>query len=286
MPDTPLAIEKIYTDGACSGNPGPGGWGVVFYLKNGQVHELGGGADETTNNRMELQAAIAALEFLQKHPQSSPVSLFTDSEYVKKGATQWISGWKRRGWKTAQGKDVLNQDLWMALDQANPKAVDWFYVRGHSGDPGNERCDAIARGFATQTPPQLKHVNWSSSEDAATEDAAKCSSNAQSKAAPAKVAKKSAKNSNIVKEKGITDKTDTPLRLERLHALRETLRFAHEIAQNGYLLSSQELADLVQLECEQLEVLDQEWSWRNWRVYRVSQAPDQVWWRLAHQPLE
>nr|B8HPS9.1 RecName: Full=Ribonuclease H; Short=RNase H [Cyanothece sp. PCC 7425] len=148
-------ISKIYTDGACSGNPGPGGWGVVVYFGDGSVHEMGGAAAATTNNRMEMQAAIAALEFCQAagHP---PVILYTDSEYVKKGITEWLPGWKRKGWKTAQGKPVLNQDLWQVLDQLNTKSVNWQYVRGHSGNAGNERCDAIARAFAAGRQPELR----------------------------------------------------------------------------------------------------------------------------------
>lgn len=144
----PHKIQSLYTDGACSGNPGPGGWGVVIYFTDGSVHELGGAVAPTTNNRMELQAAIAALEFLTTSGQAEPVILFTDSEYVKNGITQWISGWKRKGWKTSQGKPVLNQDLWQRLEQLNSKQVEWQYVRGHRGNIGNERCDAIARAFS------------------------------------------------------------------------------------------------------------------------------------------
>ncbi len=142
-------IEKIYTDGACSGNPGPGGWGTVVYFSDGSVHELGGGERQTTNNRMEMQAAIAGLQFLAESGQTTPIELYTDSEYLKNGITQWIHGWKKKGWKTSTGKAVLNQDLWEILDTLNSKQVQWRYVRGHAGNEGNERCDAIARAFAT-----------------------------------------------------------------------------------------------------------------------------------------
>lgn len=148
-------IHAIYTDGACSGNPGPGGWGTVVYLSDGSRHEMGGYAPATTNNRMEMQAAIAGLEFFLASQQKTPLELFTDSEYVKKGITEWIAGWKRRGWQTAAKKPVLNQDLWQRLDQLNQaaaaqtgKPVKWTYVRGHAGNAGNERCDAIARAFS------------------------------------------------------------------------------------------------------------------------------------------
>ena len=145
---TPI-IQSIYTDGACSGNPGPGGWGTVVYFTDGSVQELGGADPQTTNNRMEMQAAIAALQFFGESGQTESITLFTDSEYVMKGATQWIQGWKKKGWKTSTGKAVLNQDLWEVIDRLNSKQVKWQYVRGHSGNVGNERCDAIARAFAT-----------------------------------------------------------------------------------------------------------------------------------------
>lgn len=148
-------IARIYTDGACSGNPGPGGWGTVIYFENGGIQELGGDEPQTTNNRMEMQAAIAGLKYLLESAQSDPVSLHTDSEYVLKGMTQWIQGWKRRGWKNAAKKPVLNRDLWEILDDLHQRAnqqldkpLTWIYVRGHSGDEGNERCDTIARAFA------------------------------------------------------------------------------------------------------------------------------------------
>jgi ribonuclease HI len=138
----------IYTDGACKGNPGPGGWGV--WLRSG-VHEkeLWGGEPLTTNNRMELTAVIQALAALKR---SSHVELHTDSEYVRQGITTWIHGWKQRGWKTADRKPVKNIDLWQRLDElAATHRVDWRWVKGHAGDPGNERADALAnRGAAEQ----------------------------------------------------------------------------------------------------------------------------------------
>ncbi len=152
------SIQSVYTDGACSGNPGPGGWGTVVYFADGSVHEMGGAEPQTTNNRMEMQAAIAALEFLATAQPKEPIPLYTDSEYVMKGITQWIQGWKKKGWKTSTGKPVLNQDLWQVLDRLNSKQVVWRYVRGHSGNTGNERCDTIARGFSLGSPPALKQI--------------------------------------------------------------------------------------------------------------------------------
>jgi ribonuclease HI len=161
MSDLPI-IQSIYTDGACSGNPGPGGWGTVLYLNDGAVHEMGGSAAQTTNNRMEMQAAIAGLQMVVASDQTTPIELLTDSEYVKKGITEWITGWKRRGWVNSAKKPVLNQDLWQQLDTVNQAvaqqtgaAVIWTYVRGHTGNAGNERCDAIARGFSLQRPVSL-----------------------------------------------------------------------------------------------------------------------------------
>lgn len=133
---------EIYTDGACSGNPGPGGWGAI--LRDGEHEkELSGGEDETTNNRMELMAAISALEELEFPSQ---VDLHTDSTYVKDGITKWIHNWKRNGWKTAAKKPVKNVDLWKRLQAALSRHdVLWHWVKGHAGHPDNERADELAR---------------------------------------------------------------------------------------------------------------------------------------------
>lgn len=140
-------IVEIYTDGACSGNPGPGGWGAVLEY-GGHVRELSGGeATPTTNNRMELMAAIQALESLTR---PSRVRLHTDSVYVRSGITTWLAGWKRNNWRTASKQPVKNEDLWRRLDTAAGRhEVQWLWVKGHAGDPGNERADALAnRGMA------------------------------------------------------------------------------------------------------------------------------------------
>jgi len=139
----------IYTDGACKGNPGPGGWGAL--LRAGAAErELWGGEPHTTNNRMELLAVIHGLSALTR---SCAVTVYTDSEYVKNGITTWIHGWKKRGWLTADRKPVKNQDLWQRLDQlAAQHRVDWPWVKGHAGDPGNERADALAnRGIGSSS---------------------------------------------------------------------------------------------------------------------------------------
>jgi ribonuclease HI len=140
-------VVRIYTDGACKGNPGPGGWGAL--LRSGtHERELYGGDPATTNNRMELTAVIRALGALKR---PSDVEVYTDSEYVKKGITEWLAAWKRRGWKTADRKPVKNADLWRALDEAAARHhVRWHWVRGHAGHPENERADALAnRGVSS-----------------------------------------------------------------------------------------------------------------------------------------
>ncbi len=133
---------SIHTDGACSGNPGPGGWGAV--LRRGAAErELSGGERNTTNNRMEMMAAIAALEALKR---PCAVALHTDSTYLRDGISRWIHAWRKRGWRTAANKPVKNVDLWRRLEAAMaPHEVEWRWVRGHAGDPGNERADRLAR---------------------------------------------------------------------------------------------------------------------------------------------
>ena len=132
----------IYTDGACSGNPGPGGWGVLIQYKE-QTHRLCDGEKMTTNNRMELTAAIEALKAV---PPASHIKLITDSTYVKDGITLWIENWKKRAWKTAAKKPVKNEDLWRALDEICQKHhIEWVWVRGHTGDVGNEHADKLAQ---------------------------------------------------------------------------------------------------------------------------------------------
>ena len=142
MTDRKPAPVMIYSDGACSGNPGPGGWGAIL-IYGGHRKELKGGEAETTNNRMELMAAISALAALKRH---SHVELYTDSAYVKNGISQWIHGWKRNGWKTADKKPVKNAELWQQLDELRAKHdISWHWVKGHAGHPENERADELAR---------------------------------------------------------------------------------------------------------------------------------------------
>lgn len=141
----------IYTDGACSGNPGPGGWGAVLISGNHRK-ELNGGQLETTNNRMELTAAIRALEAVNKRP--SNITLYTDSNYVKGGITNWIHNWKKNGWKTANKKAVKNADLWLELDEIQSvHNINWQWIKGHAGHPENERADELAREGILKAEP-------------------------------------------------------------------------------------------------------------------------------------
>lgn len=250
-------IDRIYTDGACSGNPGPGGWGTVAYFANGAVHELGGAEPQTTNNRMEMQAAIAALKFLAESGQKDAIVLYTDSEYVKNGVTKWIKGWKQKDWKTSAGKPVLNQDLWEILDDLNSKQVEWRYVRGHAGDVGNERCDTIARAFSLGQLPTLKTLNAQEHEsEVAMTDASTPSQ--------------------------LDSLEDLPreVRVEHLRNLVETLHMADEVASRGYLITSSELADLMDVNASAVTSRGDNWVWRNWVVSRVRREGNQILWQL------
>ncbi len=147
---------EIFTDGACSGNPGPGGWGAILRW-NGKEKELSGGDGETTNNRMELMAAISALESL-KEPCSA--DLYTDSSYVRDGIGKWMIGWKKNGWKTADKKPVKNVELWQRLDEARKRhKVEWHWIKGHAGHPENERADELAREGMAPFKPKPKVNN-------------------------------------------------------------------------------------------------------------------------------
>jgi ribonuclease HI len=301
-------IRSIYTDGACSGNPGPGGWGTVVYFVDGSVHELGGGEPETTNNRMEMQAAIAALEFLLSIAQSRTiateiVTLYTDSEYVKNGVTKWIAGWKKKGWKTAAGKPVLNQDLWETLDQLNTQtkkaiaSLHWEYVKGHAGIEGNERCDAIARSFSMGRKPNLRRRSLDQVEvqparaDVLQQDLQPTQH--QLDLAPELEAeeqpKKSTKSSKLKQSKSAThsDETMNPaaqadnLRIQPLRELLEVFKIADEIATAGYLISSGELAMLMNVSPDVIESQGDRWIWRNWKIARARQDGEQVLWQLT-----
>lgn len=297
----PAKIRAIYTDGACSGNPGPGGWAMVAYFEDDQVYEQGGAASQTTNNRMELQGAIAALNFLLDTKQPEPVAIYTDSEYVKKGITGWVTGWKRKNWKTSAGKPVLNQDLWEQLDQLQTEVnqqlstpLEWRYVRGHSGDRGNDRCDEIARAFATGQVPTLRQP----STPTTAQNSSKLNETLQ-------ISATDTQNTNLDISEAIESScpsapyptqtmTDTPnslqadliedlpreVRVAQLQNTVETLHIADEIARQGYLITSSELADLMDINASAVTSRGDNWVWRNWVVSRVRREGNQILWQL------
>ncbi len=331
-------VKEIYTDGACSGNPGPGGWGTRIEFADGQVHELGGRDTATTNNRMEMQAAIAALEFLKDRlddadiAQSNgvPVILHTDSEYLKNGITKWIKGWKRKGWKTSAGKPVLNKDLWQQLDRISQSltsdelTVDWRYVRGHTGNLGNERCDEIARAYSHAQPISLSQFSQRQSiaekerkpsgkvktAQAEPENAEK--NEAQSTQSPKKNLIATPENLGTTKESSeaaalrfyetsssVEQATENVMaasssskshnepkiipesaRIERLKNTLETLQITDELAKQGYLITSAELADLMDVNASAVTSRGDYWAWRNWSVSRIRREGNQILWQL------
>lgn len=277
-------IERIYTDGGCINNPGSGGWGVVIRFNDGSVFELGDHEDQTTNNRMEMQAAIQALKFFRGCDQREPIRLYTDSKYVIDGITKWIQGWKRKGWKKSSGAPVLNQDLWQEMDGLNHPAVQWTHVKGHSGEAGNERADVIANSFARGRAPILKNTRNSQDLPKSRE------------IAPVSVAELSAGSSKppiVIPNPSVpTPMTDSAVnpyeetglsrneRVQQLTALIESLRIADEIAEKGYFISSSELADLMDVNASAVTSRGHEWTWRNWIVSRVKREGNQILWQL------
>lgn len=288
-------IQSIYTDGACTGNPGPGGWGVVVYFDDGSIHELGDASTQTTNNRMEMQAAIAALKFLESSRQSKPITLYTDSEYLINCVTKWVKGWKRKGWKKSDGKPVLNQDLLQILDNLNNQQIKWQHVRGHAGNIGNERCDQIARAFATGKIPSLKQILGINFSDVDLEQTVQVgvSSTSNSHIQPTIINKKihnsslesDTNNTNTMESSSASatlQNEDLPreTRVSQLRSLVETLRIADEIAAKGYLITSSELADLMNVHASAVTSRGDQWRWRNWIVSRVRREGNQILWEL------
>ncbi len=273
----------------------PGGWGTVIYFDDGSVHELGDASKKTTNNRMEMQAAIAALEFLKSSEQNKPITLYTDSEYLINCVTKWVKGWKRKGWKKSDGKPVLNQDLLEILDNLNNQQIKWQHVRGHAGNIGNERCDTIARGFASGKIPSLKRMLDINISDAnfAQKAEVEVSSTSNSHITPPKINKKihnsslesDTNNTNTMESSSASatlQNEDLPreTRVSQLRSLVETLRIADEIAEKGYLITSSELADLMNVHASAVTSRGDQWRWRNWIVSRVRREGNQILWEL------
>ncbi len=251
-------VVAAATDGACSGNPGPGGWGALLRFEDGSVEEFGGFETATTNNRMELQAALKILERLSELPRHQDLKIRTDSKYLIDGLGKWMVGWKRKGWRTAAGKPVLNQDLWQALDRARLSDVDLAYVKGHSGDPDNDRVDQIAVSYSKGGKPALNSPSASKSKPVVFAAEAEGKANAEAKAKLA------------------------PPELKRLVT---RLDVADHLAERGYGLSLSELAQLVEQPLRQLECKKAAWQWRDWliepladdrwRLHRLSSRQDQ-----------
>ena len=244
MPDRPVRVVAAACDGACSGNPGPGGWGALMRFEDGRCRELGGAAPDTTNNRMELTAALALLEALRERPRHPDLVVHTDSRYLIDGLQRWMDGWKRRGWRTASGGAVLNRDLWERLDRARLPGLRFRHVRGHSGDPDNDRCDEIAVAFARGGTPRL-----------AVEGPA-----AASPAEPSAV--------------GLFE--PAPPDLARLIG---RLELADRLAAGGYGLRLVELARLVDQPVAELERRSGTWRWRDWQVRPLGDGR----WRLERE---
>ena len=283
-------IQSIYTDGACTGNPGPGGWGVVVYFSDGSTYELGGKAAQTTNNRMEMQAAIAALEFFAESEKPEPITLYTDSEYLINGVTKWVKGWKKKGWKTAQGKPVLNQELWEILDRLNTPQIKWQYVRGHAGNIGNERCDTIARAFANGKAPHLQQELPIIPDHSNKENNHLLVAGIADLYSNHMIINKSLPSSHLDSNITMMDASNPSptaieelpreVRVAQLRNLMETMRIADEIADKGYLIASSELADLMDVHASAVTSRGDEWRWRNWIVSRVRREGNQILWEL------
>ncbi len=285
-------IESIYTDGACTGNPGPGGWGVVVYFNDGSVHEMGDAASHTTNNKMEMQAAIAALQFLHASGQIQPITLYTDSEYLINCVTKWVKGWKRKGWKKADGNPVQNQDLLETLDELNTKQVNWHHVRGHSGNVGNERCDVIARSFASGKIPSLKRLLTDHTHKSLPDNNGNIVSKVHNHVTTSTIVNKTIQEiepsatytttmePSTAQAAATVEEQLPEQRVEQLRNLVETLRIADEIAAKGYLITSSELAYLMDVHASAVTSRGDQWRWRNWIVSRVRREGNQILWEL------
>ncbi|MBD2571225.1 ribonuclease HI [Anabaena lutea] len=285
-------IQSIYTDGACTGNPGPGGWAVVVYFNDGSIHEMGDASRHTTNNKMEMQAAIAALQFLKTSGQTEPITLYTDSEYLINSVTKWMQGWKKKGWKKSDGNPVQNQDLLETLDELNSRLVKWQHVRGHSGNIGNERCDVIARSFASgkipslqqlssgnadQTLPNTNAINVAKVSDSPLNSTKINENIPESSTFPLEITTMEPSTASAATT---NDEKPPEMRVSQLRNLVETLRVADEIAEKGYLITSSELADLMDVHASAVTSRGDQWRWRNWIVSRVRREGNQILWEL------
>lgn len=253
MDDRPVRVVAAACDGACSGNPGPGGWGALLRFENGSRRELGGAAPATTNNRMELTAALAVLEALRDLPRHPDLVLRTDSRYLIDGFEKWMAGWKRKGWRTASGGPVLNRDLWELLDAARLPGLALRHVRGHSGDPDNDRCDVIAVAYSRGQAPKLA---------------------IESQASPASAAEVGPAAEAAAEGIDVAEAVDrAPSSLQELLSRME---LADRLAAGGYSLRAVELARLLEVPTASLAGKGEPWLWRDWLVRPVGNGC----WRL------
>ena len=227
-----IAIEAA-TDGACSGNPGPGGWGGLILFNDDSKIEIGGSEQNTTNNRMELTAAIKTLEKLKNFQLKENFKLRTDSKYVIEGYTKWITNWKRNGWKTSSGKSVQNLDLWQKIDNLRIKGLEMEFVKGHSGDKQNERVDLIATNYCKGIPLVTEVKN-------------------------------STKVNNFSKEKECKE----PSEIHKLFSKNELLE---KFAEKKYFLNSNELNELLGEDSYIFIKKHELFEWRNWRLIPINQ---------------
>ncbi len=261
---SPPRVVAAACDGACSGNPGPGGWGSLLRFEDGSVQEFGAADPATTNNRMELKAALVLLECLKDLPCHPSLTIRTDSRYVIDGFSKWMAGWKRKGWRTASGSPVLNRELWEALDRARLAGVPFSYVKGHSGDPDNDRCDAIAVAFAKGGRPALAQ---------ASPQAGPVPGLSPSAAAEVGLRPKVRASQTVLAVESSPGQA-SPVGAEpvpeaapvALGQLLSRLELADRLAAGGYSLSLVELAQLVQVPMKQLAEKATAWTWRDWRV--------------------
>jgi ribonuclease HI len=251
----PVRVVAAACDGACSGNPGPGGWGALLRFEDGSVRELGGADPATTNNRMELTAALALLRQLQALPRHPALVIRTDSRYLIDGLERWIHGWKRKGWRTASGGAVLNRELWEELDAARVADVRFQHVKGHSGDPDNDRCDAIAVAFARGQRPRLTGPQAAEPEPAIAAELELQPETDQGQDAGAEPA--------------------PPALVELL----TRLELADRLARGGYALTLVELAQLLEQPLRTLEQRRGDFLWRDWRVQPLEDGR----WRLRRE---
>jgi ribonuclease HI len=249
-------------DGACSGNPGPGGWGALLRFEDGSLREWGGHDPATTNNRMELTAALEVLRALRTLPRHPRLVILTDSRYLIDGLQKWLPGWKRKGWRTASGGSVLNRDLWEQLDGARLEGVELRHVRGHSGHPENDRCDAIAVAFSRGTVPRLAGPPVAGPGERPAIAA---------RSGTARAIDKLAGQDTVAAKPVVTPASEEPKGPEdpappALQRLLSRLELADRLAAGGHGLTVVELAQLVEQPLAQLERRQGAWRWRDWRV--------------------